>query len=479
MLLLEGVALTDSGRPVLAPEELELRILEKCDFEFCGGKGGLVEMPGDKYTAGIAFLTTHRLIWLDQVTLPAPGRSCSLHLSRMQGSHPVPLKMFGSRTRRLRLNCAANGGGGGQENDRPGDLKLAFRGESPTEFSKCLEDAVLRKQWNELGRTRQEGREGGNPSFPNNTRGTPSFPRGVNPPPPPSGNTTNTHAYYGGTNLGPSSDQTKTASAKKETPANFRRAGVGGALARQQSVTTRNAETLGSAFFDMDALMQSAKELVRLAERFAAATRDEGGGDGDRKDERKTASSSSDTSQNRHEVREMLIQMGIASPVTKETSGALYHKQLSRQLADWLPAMLRLEKHGGVMTLPDVYCLFNRARGSEMVSPEDVLKAATLWGELKITQVRFRAFASGVRVAHLANRGDDEVCAALASHDGEKMDSFVASHVLGVTPAVAGEYLAMAETYGIVARDEAPETTWWYPNRFPGFKEVDVGFAGV
>ncbi len=43
------------------------------------------------------------------------------------------------------------------------------------------------------------------------------------------------------------------------------------------------------------------------------------------------------------------------------------------QLADFLA--LHLDKAQGVMTLPDVYCLFNRARGSELVSPEDLMKA--------------------------------------------------------------------------------------------------------
>jgi ESCRT-II complex subunit VPS36 len=43
------------------------------------------------------------------------------------------------------------------------------------------------------------------------------------------------------------------------------------------------------------------------------------------------------------------------------------------QLADFLA--LHLDKTQGVMTLPDVYCLFNRARGSELVSPEDLIKA--------------------------------------------------------------------------------------------------------
>jgi ESCRT-II complex subunit VPS36 len=33
--------------------------------------------------------------------------------------------------------------------------------------------------------------------------------------------------------------------------------------------------------------------------------------------------------------------MGIASPVTRDSAGALYHQELSRQLADWLPAVLK------------------------------------------------------------------------------------------------------------------------------------------
>ena len=105
MLLLEGVALTPSGRPVLAPEELELRILEKTDVEFGPARGGLRESPAEKYTGGIAFLTSHRLIWLDAAALPSPGRSCSLQLARAMVASAVPLKMFGSRTRRHRIAC--------------------------------------------------------------------------------------------------------------------------------------------------------------------------------------------------------------------------------------------------------------------------------------------------------------------------------------------------------------------------------------
>lgn len=48
------------------------------------------------------------------------------------------------------------------------------------------------------------------------------------------------------------------------------------------------------------------------------------------------------------------------------------------QLADFLAP--RVERAGGMMTLPDVYCLFNRARGAELVSPDDLLAAVQARG---------------------------------------------------------------------------------------------------
>lgn len=42
------------------------------------------------------------------------------------------------------------------------------------------------------------------------------------------------------------------------------------------------------------------------------------------------------------------------------------------QLAAFLAAPM--ERAGGLMTLPDVFCLFNRARGLELVSPDDLLQ---------------------------------------------------------------------------------------------------------
>jgi ESCRT-II complex subunit VPS36 len=492
MLLLEGVALTDSGRPVLAPEELELRILEKTDAEFGERRGGLVSAPDERYRGGIAFLTTHRLIWLDQPALPSPGRSCSLHLSRVTSASPVPLKMFGSRTKRHALRCSANGGLG--PSDEAGELRLAFRGESPESFARCLDDALKNRAWqNEHDPPNTSNRTPNRATTQTQTRNSvPSFPRGRSaydaaasrsapppPPPPPP--------------LGPSADQRATAAAAERdrmtSATRARHAGVGGALHRQKQEAEKDERVLGRAFTDMSEVMRRAGELVALAERFATATArksEKTVGSDPSNEERKT--SENDAASN--EMREMLVSLGIASPVTKASAGALYHRQLSRQLADWLPQALA--QNGGILALPDVFCLFNRARGAELVSPEDVLKACQLWQSLGIKNVQFRRFDSGTLVAHAADRSDDEVCAALMSATRRKnrgddsssqnenetvasrMDAFTASEALGVPPAIAREYLAMAEGHGILCRDEGPDTTWFYPNKFAEFSAVQT-----
>ena len=458
MLLLDGVALTSSGRPVLAPEELELRILEKTDLEFpAPAFGGLPGAVAEKYVQGVAFLTTHRLLWLDQRALPAPGRSCGLPLSRVLEAAPVPLKMFGSRTRRHRVRCR---GGVAGANDAGGDLKLAFRGEAPDAFARSLEEALARRAWLEDDDDDDHRRRLDH--APSNDRAVapPSFPRHRRPPPPPS------HPP-----LGPSADQARLRTERTLAPAaRASAAGVSGAMNRRAEEERERTAALGAAFADMTALMAKAKEMVTLAEHFQRAL--------DAKTRERSRSGGGGDDDDAAEMAEAVAAMGIKSPVTRESAGALFHQQLARQLADWLEPVLR--SRGGILPLPDVFCLFNRARGSELVSPEDVLRACELWERLGCAP-RSRRFESGVRVAQSPDLRDDEVCATLAdalsagaaeggaSGAGGRLDAFGAANVLGVAPTVAGEFLAMAEGHGIVCRDDGPDATWFYPNRFPEF----------
>jgi hypothetical protein len=58
-----------------------------------------------------------------------------------------------------------------------------------------------------------------------------------------------------------------------------------------------------------------------------------------------------------------------------------------------------------MLALTDVYCLYNRARVTELISPEDLLEAAKLLAPLGVG-MRLRAFASGLQVVQLDSFSD-------------------------------------------------------------------------
>jgi EAP30/Vps36 family len=64
---------------------------------------------------------------------------------------------------------------------------------------------------------------------------------------------------------------------------------------------------------------------------------------------------------------------------------------------------------GAIIALPDLYCLFNRARGTELVSPDDLLRSAKLLERVESSGFRLRGFPSGVLVVQAASHSDEEV----------------------------------------------------------------------
>lgn len=124
--------------------------------------------------------------------------------------------------------------------------------------------------------------------------------------------------------------------------------------------------------------------MVTLAERMRqkllSGTNSQAGGE----------SSNDEDMGSKQEMQDWLLSVGIISPVTKESAGAQYHQQLSRQVHS--PSLLSintqmqilknhfrihpqvadfvkipLERAGGMINMIDVYCLFNRARGTGFV----------------------------------------------------------------------------------------------------------------
>ncbi|XEV05732.1 hypothetical protein FSHL1_011019 [Fusarium sambucinum] len=251
--------------------------------------------------------------------------------------------------------------------------------------------------------------------------------------------------------------------------------GVGIAGLEQLGLNMRknNELLIGSAFEDLEALMSSAKEVIALAERFARQTNN---GQGNASAEENAI------------LAESASQLGLVT--TKDIVGggsseSLYLSELARNLAEFLTDDSRgvLKKAGGIITLVDLWAMFNRARGGvELVSPADFEKAARLWSKLKLP-VRLRTFRSGVMVVQSRERTDGTTVRAILSwlkdlHEfppdrdvpwdwqefGRGVTAQEAAERFGWSLGVAEEELLMAEERGELCREEGLEGLKFWVN---------------
>ncbi|KAI1253588.1 hypothetical protein MGN70_005798 [Eutypa lata] len=253
-------------------------------------------------------------------------------------------------------------------------------------------------------------------------------------------------------------------------------AGIAGLEQMGLNQRKNNELTIGNAFEDLEALMASAKEVQALADSFARQLR---------------SGPDSASSEANALLAESATQLGLIT--TKDIVGgggssaseSLYLSELSRNLAEFLTDDARgvLRKAGGIISLVDLWAMFNRARGGvELVSPNDFEKAARLWEKLKLP-VRLRTFKSGVMVVQSRDRTDETTVKAIlawlrdlhsfppdraVSWDWQEFGRGVtaqdAAERFGWSMGVAEEELEMAEERGVLCREEGIEGLKFWEN---------------
>lgn len=250
-------------------------------------------------------------------------------------------------------------------------------------------------------------------------------------------------------------------------------AGIAGLEQLRLNMHKNNEMLIGSAFEDLEALMASAKEVVALAEKFA------------RQNSRGTSEFSAEENAILAESASQLGLVTTKDMVGGGSSESLYLSELSRNVAEFLSDDSRgvLKRAGGILTLVDLWAMFNRARGGvELVSPNDFERAARLWENLKLP-VRLRTFRSGVMVVQGSDRTDETTIKALLSwfqdlHEfppdkkvawdwqqfGRGVTAHEAAERFGWSLGVAEEELLMAEERGVLCREEGLEGLKFWEN---------------
>lgn len=230
------------------------------------------------------------------------------------------------------------------------------------------------------------------------------------------------------------------------------RTGIVGIERQIQAKHDEADKNISAAFEDLSKLMDMAKEMVALSKSISQKLKEKG---------------SSLTDDETIMFKSHLLSLGISDPVTKSAyaSSSTYHRELAKQLAEVLEQPVR--DAGGILAMTDVYCRINRARGLELLSPEDLLNACKIMESLQLP-LRLHVFASGVTVLKLATENDEntarETRQLIDEHGSLSAEQL--SPLVHIPVILAKERLICAEQKGLACRDDTVEGLRFYPNLF-------------
>ncbi|KAI8071255.1 EAP30/Vps36 family-domain-containing protein [Gongronella butleri] len=224
--------------------------------------------------------------------------------------------------------------------------------------------------------------------------------------------------------------------------------GIQDKLDRLQIDTT---DTVAEGFQDLQQLMAKATEMVALAETISSKLNN---------------SSQKADDADLFTLRGYMINLGISNPVTRGTAGSIYHQELARELSEFL-SKLMTDKQRDIWTLTDIYCIFNRARGVALISPQDLHKACQQFQALqlpfRLRQLDEKGLLT-VQSVHMDDRlATTRVLDYLKSHNGTITALQLAS-IENWAIAVALDQLKMIERNGILCRDESPAGLVFFEN---------------
>ncbi|CAG2179967.1 unnamed protein product, partial [Oppiella nova] len=166
-----------------------------------------------------------------------------------------------------------------------------------------------------------------------------------------------------------------------------------------------------------------------------------------------------------------LLSLGISEqlddPVLRSqfSSDNKYYLSLAKQINTIIDPIVR--QSGGQMSLTDVFCTVNRARGLELISVEDLLNACSTLASQKCG-LKLVKYSSGLLVLesdnYNANAMNNKIIDLL-----EKCNSVSAQELAieaSIPLALARQRLIDCETIGIVCRDESIYGLRFFPNKF-------------
>ena len=117
-------------------------------------------------------------------------------------------------------------------------------------------------------------------------------------------------------------------------------------------------QMIQGAFTDIHSLRQNAEQMIAIAQQIR----------------NKIANNPNNKSEN-EEINQVLSKIGFVDPITKEVAGSEYYVKLGEQINNFFMDYFKKNPKIKALTLIDAYCLYNRARTGNTISPKDMRQA--------------------------------------------------------------------------------------------------------
>ena len=159
---------------------------------------------------------------------------------------------------------------------------------------------------------------------------------------------------------------------------------------QQEEKIKHDSLLINSSFSGIQSLRQNAEQMISLAQQIRAKL--------------------GNASQNKEnsEINGILSKIGFIDPVTKEVSGSDYYINLGQQINDYFFKYFTDNPTIKVITLIDAYCIYNRARGGNTISPKDMNQALKFF-ENNNQQVLVKNFNNEMIVLHTKEYSSDNL----------------------------------------------------------------------
>lgn len=234
-------------------------------------------------------------------------------------------------------------------------------------------------------------------------------------------------------------------------------AGLQRLLNQQSSKQQATGATLDVALADLDSLRRNAAEAVKVARQVASAHSGGYGG--------------SEAGKVDKEVGKLLEDFGLLQEDGSTiATGGQSKADILADVTKICTAALERKGVGGMLLAHDAFCLVNRARGTALVSPTEVMKAihscCKAGGPLRMRKLG----SVGAVAVSLARTSDSELDGPLLKILEEgPLSAFRVATELKITAAEARYLLHDAEQRAVLVRDDAPECVYFYRNFFNDF----------